>query len=316
VGSVLVEHLVERGRPVVVLDSLVAGHAAAVHPGAALVRADLRDRAALDALLARHRVEAVVHAAARALIPESLADPAAFYAANVVGSLALADALRAHGVRTVVVSSTAAVYGEPARVPLDEDHPTRPINPYGETKLAMERMLAAYARAYGLAVTVFRYFNAAGASARCGEAHRPETHLIPLALAARAGGPPLRVHGLDYETPDGSCIRDFVHVEDLAAAHAQALAAPNPEGFRVLNLGGGSGHSVLEVLAAVERVTGGPVPRLEGPRRPGDPARLVASTRRAAEALGWAPRAGSLEAIVESAWRWRRRHPAGYAATA
>jgi len=313
IGSVVTERLVATGARVVVLDDLSAGHREAVDPAAAFVLGHVGDRALLDDVFARFSVTAVIHMAAKALIPESITDPALFYADNLVAGATLLDAARAHGASRFVMSSTAAVYGEPERIPVDEDHPTRPMNSYGETKLAFERMLYWYARAYGLQVTVFRYFSAAGATERRGEAHEPETHLLPrLLLAALSATPVAEVFGDDYDTSDGTCVRDFVHVADLADAHVRALAASDPSGFRVFNVGSGTGYSVLETVGAVERVTGRKLERRVLQRRAGDPARLVASAARLQRELGWRPALQSLEAIVESAWAWHRAHPRGY----
>ena len=314
VGSHAVQALRAAGRDVVVLDSLQAGHRAAVGD-APLVVADIADRAAVTDTIRRHQVTSVMHFAALLSVGESVRAPARYYAANVAKTLALLDTLVAEGVEQLVYSSSAAVYGEPHETPISEDHPTRPTNPYGETKLAVENLLPHYERAYGLRALRLRYFNAAGAAAdgSIGEDHRPEEHLVPRALLAAAGGPPLVCFGADYPTPDGTCLRDYVHVADLADAHVLALAALEAEApLRACNLGSGRGHSVRDVLAAVERVTGLPAPCSVGARRPGDPAVLLASSARARSALGWRPRYAELDAIVETAWRWHRTHPAGY----
>lgn len=312
VGSVVTERLIAVGEEVIVLDDLSAGHREAVHPKAQFVEGDIGDRATLDATLEGFGVDAVMHMAAKALIPESVTNPALFYAVNMTAAANLLESVRQHGVGRFVMSSTAAVYGEPERIPIDEDHRTRPLNSYGETKLSFERMLYWYARAYGLNVTVFRYFSAAGATAERGELHMPETHLLPRLIRAALDGAAAEVYGSDYDTPDGTCIRDFVHVEDVAEAHRLALTVPNPSGFRVFNVGSGSGYSVLEAITTVEKVTGRRLERRMLPRRAGDPARLVASSARLARDLGWRPRLQSLEAIIDSAWRWHRAHPAGY----
>ena len=316
VGSHALRGLRAAGRDVVVLDSLQAGHRAALGD-APFVQADIADGAAVRDTIRRHRVTAVMHFAALLSVGESVRAPARYYAANVAATLALLDVLVAEGVRHLVYSSTAAVYGQPRDTPITEDHPTRPINAYGETKLAVERLLPHYERAYGLRAVRLRYFNAAGAApdGSIGEDHRPEEHLVPRALAAAAGGPPLAVFGADYPTPDGTCVRDYVHVCDLAAGHVQALAALEASAaVRVCNLGSGRGHSVREVVAAVERVTGCSVPCEQSARRPGDPAVLVASSARARADLGWRPAYDDLEVMVETAWRWHRSHPNGYAA--
>ena len=293
-----------------------AGHRAAVRD-APLVVADIADQAAVRDTIQRHRVTSVMHFAALLSVGESVRSPARYYAANVTKTLALLDAMVAEGVQRLVFSSSPRPStASRARRPITEDHPTRPTNPYGETKLAVENLLPHYERAYGLRAVRLRYFNAAGAAAdgSIGEDHRPEEHLIPRALSAARGGPPLVYFGADYHTPDGTCLRDYVHVSDLAAAHVLALAALEADTpLRVCNLGSGRGYSVREVVAAVERVTGLPVPCRAGGRRPGDPAELLASSARARSELGWEPEYGELDVIVETAWRWQRSHPAGYA---
>lgn len=309
IGSHLLPWLVERGHEVTTLDNLSTGHRAAVQWGG-FVQADLADAAALDAVFAAGRFDAVVHFAARSLVGESVADPLGYYQANVGGSLALLQAMRRHGVSRLVFSSTAAVFGAPRADRIDEDHPTDPINPYGASKLMVERLLQDAARAHGLRSVALRYFNAAGArpGGAIGESHSPETHLIPNVLRAAAGtGPALQVFGTDYPTPDGTCLRDYVHVDDLAQAHAQALDfLAGHAGAHAFNLGNGAGFSVREVIAAAERVTGRPVPWTPAPRRPGDPAVLVAASDRARAVLGWAPRRTALEDIVATAWAWHR----------
>ncbi|MEN9784842.1 MAG: UDP-glucose 4-epimerase [Pseudomonadota bacterium] len=316
IGSIVAERLVAEGVDVRVYDDLSTGHHAAVPPGATLVQAGLADRAALDRAL--DGVDAVVHMAAVSLVGVSVRDPATYYHQNVVLGLGLLDAMRARGVHRLVFSSSAAVYGEPEEQPIDERAATRPTSPYGETKLALEGAIGWYARAYGLRAASLRYFNAAGASGRAGEDHDPETHLVPRVLAAVAGtGPAVQIFGDDYPTRDGTGVRDYIHVVDLADAHVRALRALDLHaagGHLVLNLGcGGGGWSVREVIAAAEAVTGRRVPCAIGPRRPGDPAVLVAHSARAREVLGWAPRHESLEAILGSAWDWRLRHPRGWA---
>jgi UDP-glucose 4-epimerase len=317
VGSVSVERLVEAGHEVTVLDDLSKGHRWAGHPDARLVVGSYGDRATVTALLRDSRIEAVLHCAARSLVGESMADPAGYYAANVVGGLALLDAMRATGVGRVVISSTAAVYGTPERTPIAEDAPLRPISPYGETKRTLETAAAWYGAAYGLRSASLRYFNVAGASERNGELHDPETHLIPNVLAAAAGGTPVTLFGDDYPTPDGTAIRDYIDVTDLADAHLAALEATAPgdprtaAGQLVVNLGSGGGFSVRQVLAAAEAVVGRPIPHTVGPRRAGDPPVLVASIGMAACVLGWTPRRSTLEAMIGSAWAWRQTHASG-----
>ncbi|HUG48451.1 MAG TPA: UDP-glucose 4-epimerase GalE [Candidatus Limnocylindria bacterium] len=314
VGSVSVERLLGGGHSATVLDSLAKGHRAAVPQEARLVEGNVGEAALVERTLREDGIEAVLHCASRALVGESMSDPALYYAENVVAGVALLDAMRAAGVGRIVFSSTAAVYGAPETTPILESQVTRPVNPYGETKRALESALEWYGRAHGLRGAALRYFNVAGASERYGEDHSPETHLIPNLLAGVAGGPPLTVFGTDYDTPDGTCIRDYIHVEDLADAHIAALewTATSPAGLEVCNLGSGSGFSVLEVLRAAESVVGRPVPHSLGPRREGDPPVLVASNQRAAEVLGWRPRRGSLEEMIGSAWSWHQRHPGGY----
>ncbi|HJR74918.1 MAG TPA: UDP-glucose 4-epimerase GalE [Luteimonas sp.] len=309
IGSHMVRRLAADGHEPVVYDNLSTGHAEAIGD-AALIHADLLDAGALQQAFTAHAFDAVMHFCASSLVAESVADPYAYYANNVGGTLALLSAMRAGGADMLVFSSTAAVYGWPQAETIDEDHPTVPINPYGKSKLMAETILADAASAYGLRSVALRYFNAAGASAdgRHGEAHRPETHLIPNALRAAAGtGPELTVHGDDYATPDGSCVRDFVHVSDLAKAHLLALEyLQRHSGAHTFNLGNGRGFSVLEVVAAAAQVTGRAVPYRVAGRRPGDPDRLVASGRKAERELGWRPRHVDIAAIVASAWQWHR----------
>jgi UDP-glucose 4-epimerase len=316
VGSVSVEAFVAAGHDVTVLDDLSTGRRTADLTGARLVPGTYADRAAMAAVLADARAEAVLHCAARSIVSESIANPARYYEENVAGGIALLDAMRDTGVGRLVISSTAAVYGIPDAVPIPETAPTRPINPYGETKRTLETAAAWYGRAYGLRSVSLRYFNVAGASPRNGEHHDPETHLIPNALTAAAGGPPLRLFGDDYPTRDGTPIRDYLHVVDLAAAHLAALEATAPGDARagdalVCNLGSGTGASVLEVLAAVERVVRRAVPRAVEPRRAGDPPALVAAIDRASDVLGWRPTRSSLDEIVRSAWDFRNPGGAG-----
>ncbi|WP_434425837.1 UDP-glucose 4-epimerase GalE [Nannocystis pusilla] len=314
IGSVVVEELLAAGHEVAVIDNLSKGHADAVPAGVELVRADLRDADLVRRLLRHARVEAVVHMAADSLVGESVQSPAKYYENNVVAGLGLLDAMVEVGVHRLVFSSTAAVYGEPETQPIDETAPTRPTNPYGETKLALERALAWYERAYGLRSASLRYFNAAGASARCGESHDPETHLIPLVLQVALGRAPyVTLYGDDYPTPDGTCVRDYIHVVDLARAHVLALSGVE-RGSCIYNLGcGGAGYSVRQVVDTARAVTGAPIPVRMGARRAGDPAVLVASSARIQHDLGWQPRLGALATIVESAWTWLRVHPHGYA---
>jgi UDP-glucose 4-epimerase len=304
VGSVTVEQLVLAGHEVTVLDSLVTGHRETVAPGAELVVGKVADRDTVMTVLKGRHIEAVLHCAARSLVGESMRDPALYYAENVVGGLRLLDAMRETSVDRLVYSSTAAVYGEPDELPITEAAPTRPVNPYGASKLAFEGAMGWYG-AYGLRSVSLRYFNVAGASERYGERHDPETHLIPNVLTAALGGPELTVYGADYPTPDGTAVRDYIHVLDLADAHMSALVLTGTmrPGGEVCNLGSGSGFSVREVLDAAERVTGRPVPHRIGPRREGDPPVLVASNARALELLEWTPGRGTLDEMIGSAWQ-------------
>jgi UDP-arabinose 4-epimerase len=307
IGSQTAKAVAAAGLEPIVFDNLVYGHEWAVKWGP-LVRGDLADRPLLTDVMKRHRVDAVIHFAAYAYVGESVTNPRKYFGNNVAGSLNLLDAMLDAGVRDVVFSSTCATYGEPQRVPIAEDHPQSPVNPYGETKLAVEKMLHWYAQAYGMRYAALRYFNAAGADpdGEVGETHDPETHLIPLAIEAAVGAGELAIFGTDYATPDGTAIRDYIHVADLADAHLRALAKlrDGTPALR-LNLGTGQGQSVRAVIAAVERVTGKPVRTREVGRRAGDPPALVADARQAGAALGWKPRYAELDAIVEHAVRWR-----------
>jgi UDP-glucose-4-epimerase GalE len=314
IGSHAAKALVEAGRRVVVYDNLSAGHREAVR-WCELVEADLLDTGTLRQTVREFRVSAVMHFAAMASVGESVRDPAPYYRVNLDGTLGLMRVMLEEGLRQIIFSSTAAVFGEPTETPITEAHDTKPINPYGETKLAIERALAHFDRAYGLRSIALRYFNAAGAdpSGEIGEDHRPEAHLIPLALEAARGGPPLRVFGVDYPTPDGTCLRDYIHVSDLAGAHLLALQHLEAGGTSDrYNLGNGQPFSVKDVLAAVERVTGLRVPWVPGARRDGDPSVLFASSARIRRELGWRPSISSLDEIVRTAWRWHAAHPAGY----
>jgi UDP-glucose-4-epimerase GalE len=315
IGSHTVKLLLARGHDVWVLDSLVFGHRAAV-PADRLIVADLADTAAVDHAFIARRIEAVVHFAAFAFVGESVKEPAKYYQNNLVNTLGLLDLCRRHGVGRFVFSSTCATYGLPVKVPITEDNPQRPINPYGHTKLAVEHALADYAAAYGLGYAALRYFNAAGAApdGSIGEDHHPETHLIPLVLQVALGQRPhIELFGTDYSTPDGTCIRDYIHVDDLAEAHRLALEAVEPGKGLCLNLGTGQGYSVREVIRTAEQVTGKAIAVKESARRPGDPPELVAAAGLAREKLGWKPRYPELGMIVETAWSWHRTHPHGYA---
>ncbi|MEP6639313.1 MAG: UDP-glucose 4-epimerase GalE [Chloroflexota bacterium] len=318
VGSVSAEAFLAAGHEVVVLDDLSTGHRAAVPPPAILHAGTYADGDALARLLESERIEVILHCAARSLVGESIVDPSKYYRDNVAGGVALLEAARAVGVGRLVFSSTAAVYGIPDATPVREDAPLRPINPYGESKRAFESALGWYSRAYGLRSVTLRYFNVAGASEALGEDHDPETHLIPNVLAAAEGRTELTVFGDDYPTPDGTCIRDYIHVADLADAHLRAIEATAPGDPRtdealICNLGNGGGFSIHEVLTAAEAVVGRPIPHTIGPRRAGDPPVLVALAERAELVLGWRPARPSLEQMVGSAWAWRQSHPGGYA---
>jgi UDP-glucose 4-epimerase len=309
IGSVVTETLLAQGHDVVVLDNLTRGHRDVVPATVPFVHADLQDSAAVREALARHRIEGVVHMAADSQVGESMADPAKYYRNNLGGGLALLEAMREGGVPHLVLSSTCATYGEPAKQPIEESDPTAPTNPYGETKLALEQAMKWYAHGHGLRFVSLRYFNAAGATERCGERHEPETHLIPLVLQAVAGQRPhVTIFGQDYPTRDGTCVRDYIHVSDLAEAHVLALELLGRGGGpAIYNLGcGGDGYTVREVVQVAERVTGRRVPVQIGARRPGDPAVLVAASDRIRRELGWRPRFPSLDEIVTSAWRWMR----------
>jgi len=317
IGSHIVRLLVRSGRDVVVIDDLSEGHREAI-AGVPLVEADFGDGAALERVLGGGSFEFVVHMAAFCEVGQSVNDPSAYYANNLTRSLTLLDAARRHAIRGLVFSSTAAVYGEPQQVPITESHPTRPTNPYGETKRAVEQALRWYRGAYGLSYIALRYFNAAGAhpDGDIGEDHATETHLIPrLLLTVLQGSEPTPIFGDDYPTPDGTCVRDYVHVVDLAQAHVLALdtLAREEPGGKQFNLGNGRGFSVREVVDTIEHVTGKRPPTRAAPRRAGDPAVLVASSDRIAEQLGWRAEFPALEQIVQTAWDWHRSHPRGYA---
>ena len=309
IGSQTAKRVAQAGLEPVVFDNLVYGHKWAVKWGP-LVEGDLADGALIRDVLEKHEVTAVVHFAAYAYVGESVLHPRKYFRNNVAGTLNLLDAMIDAGVRDIVFSSTCATYGEPARVPIDEQHPQSPVNPYGETKLAIERALFWYQRAYPIRFAALRYFNAAGADpdGELGEDHDPETHLIPLAIEAALGGKGLDIYGTDYQTPDGTAIRDYIHVQDLADAHVAALEKLRGGATRLfVNLGTGRGHSVREVIAAVEKVSGKKVPARECDRRAGDPPVLVADPRLAADVLGWQARIPGIETIVEHAWRWKNK---------
>lgn len=314
IGSHAVRLFLAKGHDTWVLDNLSEGHRAAV-PADRLVVGDLNEIDRLDQLLLTHRIEAVVHFAAFTSVAESVREPAKYYRNNVVNTVGLLECLRRHRIGRFVFSSTAATYGVPRQVPITEDTPQLPINPYGNTKLTMERALADYAAAYGWGYAALRYFNASGAApdGTIGEDHAAETHLIPLVLLAILGmKPPVKIFGTDYPTPDGTCIRDYIHVDDLAEAHLLALERLEPGKGLCYNLGIGRGYSVREVIRAAEEVTGKAVPCQEGPRRAGDPPSLVASSEKIQRELHWTPRYQDIKPIIESAWNWHRTHPLGY----
>ena len=314
IGSVCSEVLVSRGMSVIALDSLLEGHRAAVPPGAVFCQVDLANRPQLESVFSLHKIDAVMHFAAEALVAKSIREPSTFYATNVAGGVNLLDAVTRHGVKKFIFSSTAATYGEPEIVPIPEDHHKAPINPYGKSKLVFEQILADYKVYTGLNYVTLRYFNAAGATRERGEHHRDETHLIPRVLDAAAGGglPHVDVFGTDYPTPDGTCVRDYIHVLDIADSHVRALDEIERVSGEAFNVGNSRGFSILEVIATAERITGRKIPRKLGPRRPGDPAVLVASKEKLKRALGWEASHSSLEEIIQSAWAWKLKHPRGY----
>jgi UDP-glucose 4-epimerase len=313
IGSVVTEELVKGGHEAVVYDSLYKGHGEAVVPEAKFVEGDLMDVERVRAALHENGIEAVIHMAADSLVGESVGKPEKYYRNNVLAGLALLDAMLAENVKRLVFSSTAATYGEPEKQPIEETDRTNPTNPYGETKLAFERALRWYDGAHGLRYASLRYFNAAGATQACGEWHDPETHLIPIVLQAAAGRRPhVEVYGDDYPTRDGTCVRDYIHVVDLARAHILALNVLE-ERSRIYNLGcGGDGYSVNEVIETARQVTGREITVRMGARRAGDPAVLIASSNRIRQELGWQPEMQDLRVIIESAWRWMQEHPEGY----
>jgi UDP-glucose-4-epimerase GalE len=318
VGSHACKALRAAGYRVVVFDNFVAGHPEAVQFGE-LVEGDIANTAAVQAAIHNYRVSAVMHFAAFLDVGESVREPVRYYRNNLSGTLSVLQAMAAESIERFVFSSTCATYGEPIEAPIPETHPQRPINAYGETKLAVERALPHFERAYGIRWTALRYFNAAGADPDCeiGEDHAPEIHIIPRAIEAATGGAPLLVFGDDYPTPDGTCLRDFIHVSDLADAHVKALIHLASDGASgAYNLGTGQAHSVRDVIASVERVTGRRVAWKMAPRRPGDPATLYATARKAETELGWKPLFTDLDSIVRTAWQWHRTHPHGYRAAA
>ena len=314
IGSICSEVLLSRGMKVIALDNLQEGHRAAVPPAADFCHVDLGVRSQIEDVFSQHKIDAVMHFAGEALVAKSMREPSTFYAANVAAGVNLLDAMIRHNVKKLIFSSTAATYGEPEMVPIPEDHRKAPINPYGKSKLVFEQILADYRAYTGLAYVTLRYFNAAGASAERGEAHRVETHLIPRVLDAASGAVPrVDVLGTDYPTPDGTCVRDYVHVLDIADSHLRALENIDRVAGEAFNVGNSRGHSILEVIETAARVTGRKIPKQLCPRRPGDPAVLVASKEKLKTTLGWEAQHSSLEEIISTAWAWKRKHPHGYA---
>ncbi len=310
IGSVCSELLLNEGHEVAIFDNLSEGHRRAVDSRANFVRGDLTDRLQIEAALSSTRPDAVMHFAAYALVPESMRDPSKYFRNNIANGLNLLDAMVGTGVQRIIFSSTCAIFGPPERVPIDETAHPRPVSPYGESKLAFEKILRWYDEIHALKFVSLRYFNAAGATENLGEDHRPETHLIPNVLKVALGkSPNVEIYGTDYETPDGTCIRDYIHIVDLARAHILALGAA-ASGF--YNLGTGGGSSVREVIAACRKITGRKIETIEKPRRLGDPPRLIASSEKIKKEVGWQPQFQSLDAIVESAWKWHLKFPDGY----
>ncbi len=310
IGSCCTEYLLERDYEVVVFDSLIKGHREAVDPRARFIHGDLADRQAVHEVLRQEQVDGIIHFAAFIEVGESMVDPGLYFRNNVACGLNLVDAAVATGVRKIVFSSTAATYGMPETVPIPEDSPTVPINPYGESKLAFEKILHWYHQVHGLEFAALRYFNAAGATVNYGEDHNPETHLIPIILQVAQGKRQnIKVYGDDYPTPDGTCIRDYIHVTDLAQAHLLALESQESG---IFNLGSGAGFSVKEIIAVAREITGREIASETAERRPGDPARLISNSARARKILGWNPQLDDIHVIVESAWKWRLQHPVGY----
>ncbi len=310
IGSICSELLLDEGHAVAIFDNLTEGHRRAIDPRAEFVEGDLGDREFTEKTLQRLQPDAVMHFAANALVGESMVNPSKYFRNNVANGVNLLDAMVAAGVKRLVFSSTCATFGPPERVPIDETLPQRPINPYGESKLAFERILRWYDEIHGLRFVALRYFNAAGASAKFGEDHRVETHLIPNILKVALGQREnVEIYGTDYETPDGTCIRDYIHILDLSRAHILALGAEKSEFY---NLGTGGGSSVREVIETCRAITGHGIPVVEKPRRPGDPPRLIAASAKIKSELGWAPQYQELESIIASAWKWHQQFPDGY----
>lgn len=315
IGSTCCRQLLAKGYKVVVVDDLSTGHANAVPPEASFHRMDIGDSESLSAMLQANRIDVVFHFAAKALIPESVTNPGVFFDVNVARSVAMLETLRKHGVRKFVFSSTAAVYGTPTVVPIPEDHNKAPINSYGESKLIFEQILHWYAAAYGWGVVAFRYFNACGGSSTWGECHEPETHIIPLLLQVASGRRPIfEIFGSDYATPDGTCLRDYVHVVDIAEAHLLALVKLDGAGFHAYNIGTGKSHSVKEIARVAERITNQRIHLRAASRRPGDPAVLCASPKKLADEFRWTPRHSDLDEIISGAWAWEQSQSSKLAA--
>lgn len=318
IGSHTVSELIDAGDEVVIIDNLETGHIEAVHEKAKFYQGDIRDRAFVDRVLDQEQIDAVIHFAANSLVGESMTNPLKYYDNNLYGTKVLLESMVAHGVNKIVFSSTAATYGEPESIPILETDRTEPTNPYGETKLSMEKMMKWTDRAHGLRYVALRYFNACGAhvDGQIGEAHNPETHLIPLILQVPNGQrDAINIFGDDYDTKDGTCVRDYIHVTDLAQAHILAVKyLMEGNDSNVFNLGNGVGFTVKEVIETARKVTGHPIPAKTAPRRGGDPARLIASSEKAQKILGWKPQHADLEEIIETAWKWHKAHPNGYAA--
>ncbi len=314
IGSIVVEDLQLKGENVVVLDNLVYGHRQAIGENTVFYEGDIGDGDLIRKILSEHEIEACMHFSAFTYVGESVEKPKIYYQNNVAQTLKLLDVLIENNVKKFVFSSTAAVFGEPQKIPIDETHPQNPTNPYGWSKLMVEKILQSYDAAYGLKFVALRYFNACGASENCGEAHNPETHLIPLVLfAAQGRRESISIFGDDYSTPDGTALRDYIHISDLSQAHVLALKhLHNGGNSEFINLGNGQGFSVKEVIETAKKITGKPIQARIAPRRAGDPSRLVADSKKAREVLGWNPQFPDLESIIESAWSWHQAHPNGY----
>ncbi|MEW6535337.1 MAG: UDP-glucose 4-epimerase GalE [Candidatus Auribacterota bacterium] len=310
IGSVTSEQLIESGHKVIVIDNLIKGHKEAVHPDAVFYDGDINNEPLVGDILRKHQIDAVMHFAADALVGESMQDPDKYFSNNVVNGFKLVQTAAKNKVKKFIFSSTCATYGEPEQIPIPETHLQKPCNPYGESKLILEKIIRWYAEIFGFEYVFLRYFNACGASDRYGEDHDPETHIIPIVLQAAIGQrEQVMVMGDDYPTPDGTCIRDYIHVLDLAAAHILAL---EHKGSGFFNLGNMTGFSVMEVIKIAEKITGRKIKFTMAPRRPGDPAQLVGSSEKIRKELGWNPRFTSLEQMIESAWKWKLKHPEGY----